>query len=1070
MCKKSFILTVLVLAAVLLGSTLAQAATEVQRRSWWSDLEPANHLWSEPNNWWTIDVHFLDSDGDGGLDSGETVWYVKADQNEVPDVNIAALVGKGEAHIMYPVELRNMILDGYVMTDPTIDGTVIAEANYVLCGGGTSFDHYWTGNGSVADPDINNWDPNFHHYLTMTGGELTIGTPQTWEGYEVVWWGDMFNGQFGSGRLCVGSVPWDPCGASGTMTMSGGTVNVGGHMEIGAWGGTGTLDMTGGTINIVQGIYCPTSWWSGTGYLNLHGGTINARYIRMTEDSYGGNIGIIDITEGKMIFEQDEEDKLIVYADYENLGSTGNILNITSYDVNHGEIIADVNWPAQVGKRAALVIDYDVSNEGKTTLAAATPTEPAQAWNPSPADDAQSVRGPAASITRPFLSWSAGDGAISHDVYFGTSFAEVDSAGTGSDEYKTTTTDVNYTVETDLEPFDYRYWRIDENPGPVKGQVWGFKMADLAKASSPSPGNGATDISPVTALSWTPGIYAVSHDVYLSSDLGPNSYTPAAFDLETTYYWRVDEVNSGGFPWPGDVWEFTAADHVVVEDFDSYANNDELWAVWPDYFYADTKAEIYLNTDPNFLIDGKSVKFIYDNDAAGSDKRKYSEIEVLASNLGTGSDWTISGLKALVLNFYGLAGNSAQPLYFAVEDSSANVGVATYDDANGTQEESWHEWNIDLEDFNGAGVDLTDVYKVYLGVGVRGEMIPTGEPGGGEGDVYFDDFRLYPTRCVGAYSYGFGDIDGDCAVNYYDLEIMGQDWLIYDYNTLGYAGTLIGFDDPDTAWSPGVDNGALYFPGIVDVNGDLICGENLEEPIPDYSSEYPGYVKIPPIGLNSNTVTMTAWIKTDGPQCEYGTGIIFIRADSASGLNLFNRDPNDELAYHWNDQHWGFESGLFVPENTWTFVALVVTPGLGTLYMDSTAAYDTEGTWGEEPFADPLWIGKDFTHTQQARYLKGWIDDVRVYDYSLTESQIEYVRTFGFSGMPTTSDPFSWYKLDETSGTNTEDSGSGQTVYWPVTSKANFVDPEPQYQRAVNFRDYCIIADSWLEEILFPPQ
>ena len=160
-----------------------------------------------------------------------------------------------------------------------------------------------------------------------------------------------------------------------------------------------------------------------------------------------------------------------------------------------------------------------------------------------------------------------------------------------------------------------------------------------------------------------------------------------------------------------------------------------------------------------------------------------------------------------------------------------------------------------------------------------------------------------------------------------------------------------------------------------------------------------------------------------------------------------------------------------MPENEWTFVALVVTPSLGTLYMDDEIpAYDDQGTWGEEPFADPLWIGKDWQGVTQARYFKGWIDDVRIYNSSLTDDNIEYVRTFGASGIEPGSDPFSWYKLDETSGTNAEDSGGGQTVYWPVKSNANFVDPEPQYQRAVNFRDYCVIADSWLGQFLFPPE
>ena len=131
MCKKTFLLICFVLLLAFVGEALG--ALEVEYRgSWWSDLEPANHLWSEPNNWWTTD-YCWDT-------INEVYVHVKVHPNMVPDVNIDAYIGKGEAHQIYPLELHNMILDGYVMTDPTIDGTVVAGANDVLCGGGASFD------------------------------------------------------------------------------------------------------------------------------------------------------------------------------------------------------------------------------------------------------------------------------------------------------------------------------------------------------------------------------------------------------------------------------------------------------------------------------------------------------------------------------------------------------------------------------------------------------------------------------------------------------------------------------------------------------------------------------------------------------------------------------------------------------------------------------------------------------------------------------------------------------------------------------------------------------------------
>jgi len=92
---------------------------------------------------------------------------------------------------------------------------------------------------------------------------------------------------------------------------------------------------------------------------------------------------------------------------------------------------------------------------------------------------------------------------------------------------------------------------------------------------------GAESVDPNAMLSWTPGVSAVAHDVYLGTSLldvnsatdpnvlpgrgrqDSNSYAPAGFlEFGTTYYWRIDEVNNldSNSPWNGSVWKFTVDD------------------------------------------------------------------------------------------------------------------------------------------------------------------------------------------------------------------------------------------------------------------------------------------------------------------------------------------------------------------------------------------------------------------------------------------------------------------------------------------------------------------------------
>jgi len=100
----------------------------------------------------------------------------------------------------------------------------------------------------------------------------------------------------------------------------------------------------------------------------------------------------------------------------------------------------------------------------------------------------------------------------------------------------------------------------------------------FVKASNASPAEGASGIGLNATLSWEPGIYASTHDVYFGTDfddvndasitipLGAyrsttdvNYYVPGGLQRDTTYYWRIDEVNDSN-TWKGKVWSFTTAE------------------------------------------------------------------------------------------------------------------------------------------------------------------------------------------------------------------------------------------------------------------------------------------------------------------------------------------------------------------------------------------------------------------------------------------------------------------------------------------------------------------------------
>ena len=193
------------------------------------------------------------------------------------------------------------------------------------------------------------------------------------------------------------------------------------------------------------------------------------------------------------------------------------------------------------------------------------------ASGPKPADGAM------LSDTWVNLSWRPGDLAISHDVYFGENFDDVDSGAEGTFQGNQTGTFIvvgfpGFAFPDGLVPGTTYYWRVDEvneaEPNsPWKGDVWSFSVPPKT-AYFPDPADGAESVSVDVQLSWTGGYGAKLHHVYFGetfdevdnatggSAQGSTSYTPGTLKMAKTYYWRVDEFDITETH-KGNVWSFT---------------------------------------------------------------------------------------------------------------------------------------------------------------------------------------------------------------------------------------------------------------------------------------------------------------------------------------------------------------------------------------------------------------------------------------------------------------------------------------------------------------------------------
>jgi hypothetical protein len=254
------------------------------------------------------------------------------------------------------------------------------------------------------------------------------------------------------------------------------------------------------------------------------------------------------------------------------------------------------------------------------------------------------------------------------------------------------------------------------------------------RATDPEPANGAADTENVLTLQWSEGDSAAQHDIYFGTDyndvaqadatmpdiyrgrqeLENTSYIPSESPLEwnTTYYWRVDEVNDAEptSPWRGDIWSFTTGNYYVLDDFEDYNDYepDRIFETWLDGYNTTTNGSTAGYPDPDFnagehfveteVVHGgvQSMPYFYDNDM------KYSEAERVLDSL---RDWTQEGVNELSLWFRG---------HLGYVGSFVEEPAGTYT-MTGSGTDIWEEadeFHFAYKQFTGAGSIMVRVRSV----------------------------------------------------------------------------------------------------------------------------------------------------------------------------------------------------------------------------------------------------------------------------------------------------------------------------------------------------------------------
>jgi len=656
--------------------------------------------------------------------------------------------------------------------------------------------------------------------------------------------------------------------------------------------------------------------------------------------------------------------------------------------------------------------------------------------NPKPINNQIGLNEPLA------LTWTKGDFAASHMVYVGTDYTQVFNATTATTKvYRGNQTSTAYSLSNlagtswfgTLAPGSAVYWKVVEANGTG---IWGPSLS----------------LGGVLKFTTAASVVVDNFEDY-------NSTADLQAAWQTTYDTNTTECSS---------YEGLAIATLGIE-----------------------------------VSGNKYLQFSYRNGGGTNKFSEMRKVYPRTSFTGGGAFTpAFAALRVDYRGFGSNIASADDKMYVALQDTAGNVGVYVNQDANVLQEAAWKSWFVSLKDINSASSPVTkleDVNAFVLGIGTR----CSGYPPGNDGNMLFDNIALYAQTCNPTFAHTTGgltaDLDNSCTVDINDLDVFAAQWLaraetlsfvitapsaplvwyrfnasdvnalVSDYGTADandYTGSIVGIKP--VTWQP---TGGRNGDGCL----NLVSGGQANAPNPTY-------VRIPGQSLynitqaaDGGSTTFAFWINADVTAPEYTqwngligwtverdeqlethcpspitnglTGCNYIKKGTVRGitvLNIYGHAVNaDNFGGRWN--HW-----VFVKEPTSMRVYMN-----GQIYERR----DANGIAGD-PNANVA--GKIFEPNATDPYLEGgtsgfimgvragnayfgwgnWagkIDDFQMYNYALSDAEIDYLAT----------------------------DGTGE-IFLPLVSASNINNSGTPQQQIVNFPDLSTMCDQWLKTIVWP--
>ncbi len=336
------------------------------------------------------------------------------------------------------------------------------------------------------------------------------------------------------------------------------------------------------------------------------------------------------------------------------------------------------------------------------------------------------------------------------------------------------------------------------------------------------------------------------------------------------------------------------------------------------------------------------IDCFYNDDDDGGDTRESQ----IAWHSKVGNDWQTPASWGTALVAAPGAGPSSDRVYVTVQDSSNGSATVTYPGPE-IMRASWTEWRIPLSAFSSAGVKLTAVKKLTIGVGDKANP-----KAGGTGKLFIDDIQVgkipASVGLVAAYSF-----END----------------VKDSSGQGYDGTVLGAPT-FVAGRPGAGM-------ALKLNGTTDCVDLGNWPVFNFPASF----------------SLSVWANIGAWTSNWNHVMVGNRGENGIGWQLRRRDSNKICFTTRGVGQDDLGSTKDAPLNEWVHIAAVYDNAANTkrIYINGVEdafAATTPGKLAATTHNTYIGCRANSANTGREGYFTGMLDEVKIYDTVLTPAEI----------------------------------------------------------------------------------